>query len=134
MSVRTHLLPLVMLLLGLVIIIIGAGLAGRQDSIGGIVALLTWIYLSSYIFLFGAELNSEVEHQTARNTTAGVDKPLGARGAWSADHVAAGATDEGKEKEQGDSARWAQKKRSRRAARAIASAIRRSCPPSRDRR
>lgn len=64
-------------------------------SIGGIVALLTWIYLSSYIFLFGAELNSEVEHQTAKDTTRGGAKPLGSRGAWSADHVADGAEDEG---------------------------------------
>ena len=68
-------------------------------SIGGIVALLTWIYLSSYIFLFGAELNSEVEHQTAKDTTRGGAKPLGSRGAWSADHVADGAEDEGGEAE-----------------------------------
>jgi len=68
-------------------------------SIGGIVALLTWIYLSSYVFLFGAELNSEVEHQTAKDTTRGGAKPLGSRGAWSADHVADGAEDEGGEAE-----------------------------------
>jgi len=71
-------------------------------SLGGVVALLTWIYLSSYIFLFGAELNSEVEHQTAKDTTRGGEKPLGARGAWSADHVADGADDEGKEGETGE--------------------------------
>jgi membrane protein len=70
-------------------------------SLGGIVALLTWIYLSAYVFLFGAELNSEVEHQTAKDTTAGGNKPLGARGAWSADHVADGPDDEGKEGETG---------------------------------
>ena len=40
-------------------------------SIGGVVALLTMVYLSTYIFLFGAELNSEVEHQTAVDTTTG---------------------------------------------------------------
>ena len=66
-------------------------------SIGGVVALLTMVYLSSYIFLFGAELNSEVEHQTAVDTTSGASDPLGERGAWSADHVADGADDEGKE-------------------------------------
>ena len=57
-------------------------------SLGTVVVLLTWLYLSSYILLFGAELNSEFEHQTATDTTRGADKPLGARGAWVADHVA----------------------------------------------
>ena len=70
-------------------------------ALGGVVALLTWIYLSSYVFLFGAELNSEVEHQTAHDTTAGVAAPMGERGAWSADHVADGPGDEGKEAEAG---------------------------------
>jgi membrane protein len=40
---------------------------GRYDaaygSLGGVVALLTWLYLSSYVLLLGAELNSEVERQ-----------------------------------------------------------------------
>ena len=56
-------------------------------SLGTVVVTLTWLYLSSYILLFGAELNSEIEHQTARDTTAR-NAPLGARGAWVADHVA----------------------------------------------
>jgi membrane protein len=59
-------------------------------SLGAVVALLTWLYLSSYVLLFGAELNSELEHQTARDTTAGAERPMGQRGAWSADHVAGG--------------------------------------------
>lgn len=67
---------------------------GRFDatygSLGAVVALLTWLYLSSYVLLLGAELNSELEHQTARDTTRGAEQPLGARGAWVADHVAAG--------------------------------------------
>ena len=57
-------------------------------SLGAVVVLLTWLYLSSYILLFGAELNSELEHQTAEDTTSGADKPVGARRAWAADHVA----------------------------------------------
>ena len=58
-------------------------------SLSAVVVLLTWLYLSSYVLLFGAELNSEVEHQTENYTTATQgDKPLGARNAWSADHVA----------------------------------------------
>lgn len=67
-------------------------------SLGGVIVLVTWMYLSSFVLLFGAEFNSEVEHQTACDTTADAhDKPLGARGAWSADHVAHGPKDEGKE-------------------------------------
>ena len=57
-------------------------------SLGAVVVLLTWMYLSSYVLLFGAELNSELEHQTAKDTTRGAPEPLGGRGAWAADHVA----------------------------------------------
>jgi membrane protein len=72
-------------------------------SLGGVIVLVTWMYLSSFVLLFGAEFNSEVEHQTARDTTADPqDKPLGARGAWSADHVADGPDDPGKEASQAD--------------------------------
>ena len=71
-------------------------------SIAGVIALLTWTYLSSYIFLFGAEFNSEFEHQTTKDSTAGTGQPLGARGAWSADHVADGAPDEGQNTERVD--------------------------------
>jgi len=57
-------------------------------SIAAIVMLLTWMYLSAYVFLFGAELNSELEHQTAKDSTTGRPEPMGRRGAWAADHVA----------------------------------------------
>nr|MDP9412987.1 YihY/virulence factor BrkB family protein [Pseudomonadota bacterium] len=57
-------------------------------SLGAVVVLLTWMYLSSYILLFGAELNSELEHQTAKDTTSGAPLPMGHRGAWVADHIA----------------------------------------------
>ena len=66
-------------------------------SLSAVVVLLTWLYLSSYVLLFGAELNSELEHQTARDTTAGADQALGRRGAWSADHVAGSNNDAGEE-------------------------------------
>lgn len=64
-------------------------------SLSAVVVLLTWIYLSSYALLFGAELNSELEHQTARDTTEGPERPLGQRRAWAADHVAGGPDDAG---------------------------------------
>jgi membrane protein len=57
-------------------------------SLGAVAALLTWLYLSAYAFVFGAELNSEIEHQTARDSTTGRPQPMGHRGAWAADNVA----------------------------------------------
>ncbi len=50
---------------------------------------MTWIWLSAVIVLLGGELNAEMEHQTARDTTDGDTKPLGLRGANMADHVGA---------------------------------------------
>jgi membrane protein len=61
-------------------------------SLGAVVALLTWMYLSAYAFVFGAELNSEIEHQTAKDSTTGAPKPMGDRGAWAADNVASDDT------------------------------------------
>jgi len=57
-------------------------------SLGAVVALLTWMYLSAYAFVFGAELNGEIEHQTATDSTTGSPEPMGERGAWAADNVA----------------------------------------------
>lgn len=57
-------------------------------SLGAMVGLLTWMYLSAYVFVFGAELNSEIEHQTSRDSTTGPPEPMGQRGAWAADNVA----------------------------------------------
>ena len=58
-------------------------------SLGAVIALLTWLYLSAYVFVIGAELNSEIEHQTSQDSTTGTPQPLGQRGAWAADNVAA---------------------------------------------
>ncbi len=57
-------------------------------SLADVVALLTWMYLCAYALVFGAELNSEIEHQTAKDLTTGAPEPIGARGAWAADNVA----------------------------------------------
>jgi membrane protein len=56
-------------------------------SLGAAVGFMTWIWLSAVIVLLGAELNAEMEHQTAQDTTAGEPKPLGRRGAHMADHA-----------------------------------------------
>jgi membrane protein len=54
-------------------------------SVGAIVILLMWFLLSSYAVLIGAELNAEMERQTRKDTTAGAEKPMGARRAHAAD-------------------------------------------------
>jgi membrane protein len=56
-------------------------------SLGAVVILLIWFWISAYIVLLGAELNAEMEHQTSRDTTEGREKPMGRRGAFVADHV-----------------------------------------------
>lgn len=56
-------------------------------SLAGLMALLIWMWMSAIVVLMGAELNSEIEHQTAGDTTEGAPKPLGARGAVMADTV-----------------------------------------------
>jgi membrane protein len=61
--------------------------SATYGSLGTIVGVMMWIYLSMWIVLVGAELNAEIEHQTAQDTTCGPDKPLGNRGAAMADEV-----------------------------------------------
>jgi membrane protein len=58
-------------------------------SLGAAIGLMMWLWISSLVILLGAELNSEIEHQTARDSTVGAEKPLGARGAAMADTVGA---------------------------------------------
>jgi membrane protein len=65
-----------------------ANYAATYGSLAAVAGLLTWMYLSAYAFVFGAELNREVEHQTAKDSTTGKARPMGTRGAWAADHVA----------------------------------------------
>jgi Predicted membrane protein len=48
-----------------------------------------WFYVSAYVVLLGAELNAEMEHQTAEDTTERDGQPLGERGAYVADTVGA---------------------------------------------
>ncbi|MCB4820399.1 YihY/virulence factor BrkB family protein [Roseicella aerolata] len=57
-------------------------------SLGAVIGFMTWIWLSSTVVLVGAELDAEMEHQTARDTTKGPERPMGARGARMADTVA----------------------------------------------
>lgn len=55
--------------------------------LGSVVIFLMWLYLSAFVVLLGAEMNSELERQTVKDTTRGAEKPLGQRDAQSADTV-----------------------------------------------
>jgi membrane protein len=56
-------------------------------ALGAVVGLMMWMWLSTIVVLVGAELNSEIERQTAIDSTVGSGRPLGARGAVVADTV-----------------------------------------------
>ena len=56
-------------------------------SLGAEIGMMIWMWVSSIVILFGAELNSEIEHQTTRDSTVDGNKPLGKRGAVMADTV-----------------------------------------------
>lgn len=56
-------------------------------AIGGVIVLLLWLHLTAFSILLGAEINAEMEHQTAKDSTAGEPAPLGRRGARMADTV-----------------------------------------------
>jgi membrane protein len=54
-------------------------------TLGAVVVLSLWFYVSSFAIILGAELNAELEHQTTLDTTVGPDKPMGMRHATMAD-------------------------------------------------
>jgi membrane protein len=56
-------------------------------ALAGVVVFLLWMYLTSYIVLLGAEINSEAEYQTEQDTTTGPAQPMGTRGAAKADDM-----------------------------------------------
>ncbi|MFC7366856.1 YihY/virulence factor BrkB family protein [Vreelandella zhaodongensis] len=56
-------------------------------SLGAVVALMLWFWLSAFVVLLGAEVNCEMERQTVNDTTVGEPRPLGEREAFAADTV-----------------------------------------------
>lgn len=54
-------------------------------ALGAVVVLMLWLLLTALAIILGAELNCELERQTARDTTVGSARPLGARNAYAAD-------------------------------------------------
>ncbi|WP_302140789.1 YihY/virulence factor BrkB family protein [Halomonas alkalicola] len=62
-----------------------ATLSQLYGSLGAVVVLMLWFWLSAFVVLLGAEINGEMERQTRRDTTVGEPRPLGQRGAFVAD-------------------------------------------------
>src|SRR6478609_1224416 len=58
-------------------------------SLGGVVILLTWLYLSVLMVLSGAVINAQAEQQTREDSTEGPPRALGQRDARAADTVGA---------------------------------------------
>ncbi len=56
-------------------------------TLGALIGLMVWVWISVIILIVGAELNAELEHQTARDSTTGAPKPMGERGAFVADTI-----------------------------------------------
>ncbi|MFO7597842.1 MAG: YihY/virulence factor BrkB family protein [Desulfocurvibacter africanus] len=54
-------------------------------TLGAVVILLTWLFLTAYVVLLGAELNAQMERQTRKDTTKGKPTSMGRRGAQAAD-------------------------------------------------
>jgi membrane protein len=54
-------------------------------SLGAVFGFMTWLWITAIIVIVGAELNSEIEHQTRHDTTTGAPLPMGERGATMAD-------------------------------------------------
>jgi membrane protein len=56
-------------------------------TLGALIGLMVWVWISVIILVVGAELNAELEHQTVRDSTTGPPEPMGERGAFVADTV-----------------------------------------------
>lgn len=54
-------------------------------SIGAVIALLMWLFISGFLLLLGAALNAELERHTEPDSTVGRPRPMGQRGAKMAD-------------------------------------------------
>lgn len=57
-------------------------------ALGAVVVFMLWLFLSAFVVLLGAEVNSELERQTKNDSTTEPDRPMGDRGAYSADTLA----------------------------------------------
>lgn len=62
-----------------------ADLSELYGTLGAVVVLMLWFWISAFVVLLGAEINGEMERQTRRDTTIGQSRPRGERGAHVAD-------------------------------------------------
>lgn len=69
-----------------------ANYGATYGSLGAVIGFMMWVWVSSTIFIIGAEINAELEHQTALDTTDLPAKPLGERGARVADTIGKSAS------------------------------------------
>jgi len=56
-------------------------------SIGAVIVLMLWLMLTAFAIILGAEIDSELEAQTAKDSTTGDAQPMGQRGAHKADNL-----------------------------------------------
>ena len=56
-------------------------------SLGAVIGLMMWTWISIIILIVGAEINAEMERQTEKDTTVGPPAPMGQRGAVVADTI-----------------------------------------------
>ncbi|MEI4260805.1 YihY/virulence factor BrkB family protein [Roseovarius sp. D0-M9] len=56
-------------------------------SLGAVIVMLLWLYISAFVCLLGAALNAELELQQKKDTTRGPSRPMGKRGAFVADNL-----------------------------------------------
>lgn len=56
-------------------------------ALGASIGFMVWVWVSVIIVILGAELNAELEHQTARDSTTGPPQEMGRRGAYMADTI-----------------------------------------------
>ena len=54
-------------------------------TLGAVVVVMLWLFLTALAVIVGAELNAELERQTRRDSTTGTDRPMGSRDAHAAD-------------------------------------------------
>jgi membrane protein len=73
-------------------------------SLGVVVVVMLWLFITAMCVLIGAELNSEVERQTEEDTTEGPERPMGTRQATAADTLGETA-EEVRDREKADSRR-----------------------------
>lgn len=61
--------------------------SATYGSLGAVIGLMMWMYISAYVIIIGAQVNAEMEHQTLVDSTVGPARPMGHRGAHVADTI-----------------------------------------------